>query len=262
MGKTPGKKGVIKIYEDQIEGRNPVLEALKSGRPINKIYIKKADHHGSLGKIIQTAKEQKIPVRELDPKGFDEMAKTQGHQGVIAAIAPRDYSTVEDILEQAESLGEAPFLIVVNELTDPQNLGSILRTADGFGAHGVIIPLHRSCGITPAVSKVSAGAAEYMKVARVTNIAQTLERLKENGLWIMGADSEGKDYYETDLTGPIALVIGGEDKGLGKLVKDRCDLLVRIPMKGRISSLNAAVAAAILGYDVLRQRNKKNGPKQ
>lgn len=251
--------GVIKIHEDQIEGRNPVLEALRAASPINKIYIKRGDRHGSLKRILQEARDQKIPVREIDGKGFEEMAKTKGHQGIIATIAPRDYSTVEDILQYAESRKEDPFVIVINELTDPQNLGSILRTADGLGVHGVIIPLHRSCGITPAVSKVSAGASEYIKVARVTNIAQTLEKLKERGLWVMGADADGKDYYSVDLTGPIALVIGGEDRGLGKLVKERCDLLVRIPMRGKISSLNAAVAAAILGYDVLRQRFNKNG---
>lgn len=248
------------IYEDQIEGRNPVLEALRADTPINKIYIKKGDRHGSLKQIIRVAREKKIPVREIDVKAFGEMAKTQGNQGVIATVAPRDYSTVEDILQYAESLGEDPFVIVVNELTDPQNLGSILRTADGLGAHGIIIPLHRSCGITPAVIKVSAGASEYVKVARVTNLAQTLDKLKEKGLWVMGADAQGKNYYEVDLTGPIVLVIGGEDRGLGHVVKDRCDLLLRIPMRGNINSLNAAVAAAILGYDVLRQRLMKHGP--
>ena len=182
------------------------------------------------------------------------MATTSGHQGVLAKVASRDYVSVEDILKVARDSGEAPFIIILNELTDPQNLGSILRTAEGLGVHGIIIPKHRACGITPTVAKISSGAVEYVRVARVTNIARTIDELKKEGLWIIGADMDGKNYFEVDLTGPVALVIGGEDKGLGKLVKKKCDILVKIPLRGRITSLNAAIAASILGYDILRQR--------
>lgn len=187
------------------------------------------------------------------------MATTSGHQGVLAKVASRDYVSVEDILKVARDSGEAPFIIILNELTDPQNLGSILRTAEGLGVHGIIIPKHRACGITPTVAKISSGAVEYVRVARVTNIARTIDELKKEGLWIIGADMDGKNYFEVDLTGPVALVIGGEDKGLGKLVKKKCDILVKIPLRGRITSLNAAIAASILGYDILRQRLVKNG---
>ncbi len=187
------------------------------------------------------------------------MAKTAGHQGILAKVASKDYYSVEDILKTARDLDEDPFILILNELTDPQNLGSIIRTADGMGAHGIIIPKNRACGITPTVAKISSGAVEYIKVARVTNIARTIDELKKEGLWIIGADAEGKNYFEVDLTGSIALVIGGEDKGLGKLVKQKCDILVRIPLRGRITSLNAAVAASILGYDILRQRITSHG---
>lgn len=245
---------MIKISEDQIEGRNTVLEALESGRSINKIFIKKGERHGAISQIINNAKKLGVPLQQIEDSAFSSMAKTSGHQGVLAKVAPKGYDSVEDILEYARSLKEAPFILILNELTDPQNFGSILRTADGLGVHGVIIPKHRACGITPAVAKVSSGAIEYVKIARVTNVARTIDDLKKEGLWVVGADASGKNYFEVDLTGPMALVIGGEDKGLGKLVKEHCDLLVRIPLRGRISSLNAAVAASILGYDILRQR--------
>jgi 23S rRNA (guanosine2251-2'-O)-methyltransferase len=205
------------------------------------------------------AKESRIPVHEMEDKIFLSMAETLNHQGVIAKVAPKSYSSVDDILKSARDLKQDPFILILNELTDPQNLGSILRTVECLGAHGVIIPKHRACGITPTVAKVSSGAVEYVKIARVTNIARTIEELKKEGLWIIGADIEGKDYFKVDLTGPIALVIGGEDKGLGKLVKEKCDLLVRIPLRGKITSLNAAVAASILGYDILRQRIESHG---
>jgi 23S rRNA (guanosine2251-2'-O)-methyltransferase len=250
---------VIDIRHDRIEGRNAVMEALRSGRHVNKIYIKKGERHGSIFKILDMAKKAGIPVQEIEAGAFYSVVQTPGHQGVVAVVSPGEYATVDDILEYAAELKEDPFIMVLNELTDPQNLGSILRTADCLGVHGVIIPKHRACGITPAVVKVSAGAAEYVKVARVTNIPSTLEELKRRGLWIYGADAEGGDCYEADMTGPAALVIGGEDRGLGKLVKERCDILVRIPMKGRVNSLNAAVAAAILGYDIMRQRKMKHG---
>ena len=250
---------MIKINEDQIEGRNPVWEALRANRPINKIYIKKGEHRGKITAIIDRAKKTGIPMLEIDEDTFLSMAQTPGHQGVLAKAASKNYSSVEDILKRARELNEDPFIIILNELTDPQNFGSILRTADGLGAHGVIIPKHRACGITPAVAKVSSGAVEYVKVARVTNIARTMDELKKEGLWIIGADIDGKNYLEVDLTGPVSLVIGGEDKGLGRLVKQKCDFLVRIPLRGRITSLNAAVAASILGYDILRQRLTNHG---
>jgi len=250
---------MVKISYDQIEGRNSVWEALQAGRSINKIYIKKGEHRGLILDIINKARDLKIPLSEIDEGAFLSMAKTSGHQGVIAKVALRDYASLEDILEAAQDLQEPPFILILNELTDPQNLGSILRTADGLGVHGVIIPKHRACGITPTVAKISSGAVEYVKVARVTNIARTIDELKEQGIWIVGADMDGKNYFEVDLTGPVALVIGGEDKGLGKLVKKKCDILVKIPLRGKMSSLNAAVAAAILGYDILRQRLERYG---
>ncbi|HHX22989.1 MAG: 23S rRNA (guanosine(2251)-2'-O)-methyltransferase RlmB [Tepidanaerobacteraceae bacterium] len=247
------------MSENQIEGRNTVLEALRSDREIHKIFVKKGERHGAILKILKMAKESRIPVHEMEDKIFLSMAETLNHQGVIAKVAPKSYSSVDDILKSARDLKQDPFILILNELTDPQNLGSILRTVECLGAHGVIIPKHRACGITPTVAKVSSGAVEYVKIARVTNIARTIEELKKEGLWIIGADIEGKDYFKVDLTGPIALVIGGEDKGLGKLVKEKCDLLVRIPLRGKITSLNAAVAASILGYDILRQRIESHG---
>lgn len=250
---------MVKISDGQIEGRNSVWEAMQSGRPIDKIYIKKGEHRGFIIDIINKAKKLKIPLLELDEGTFLSMATTLGHQGVLAKVASKDYVGVDDILKSARDLGEAPFILILNELTDPQNLGSILRTAEALGVHGVIIPKHRACGITPTVAKVSSGAVEYVNVARVTNIARTIDELKKEGLWIIGADMDGKNYFEADLTGPVALVIGGEDKGLGKLVKKKCDMLIKIPLRGKITSLNAAVAASILGYDILRQRLESNG---
>lgn len=252
---------MIKIYNNQIEGRNAVLEAIRAGRPIKKIYVKKGEYRGVIIDIIDRAQKSGIPLLEIDEGTFLSMAKTSGHQGILAKATSKGYYSVVDILKSARDFNEEPFILILNELTDPQNLGSILRTADGLGVHGVIIPKHRACGITPTVSKVSSGAVEYVKVARVTNIARTIEELKKEGLWIIGADADGEDYFEVDLTGPVALVVGGEDKGLGRLVKERCDILARIPLRGRITSLNAAVATAILGYDILRQRITRHGQK-
>ncbi len=245
---------MVQINEDQIEGRNSVREALQAGRPISKIYIKKGEYRGTIKNIIDTAKRLGVPLVEIDEDAFLSMVKTSGHQGILAKATPKDYDSIESMLENARKLKEDPFILILNELTDPQNLGSILRTADGLGAHGVIIPKHRACGLTPTVAKVSSGAIEYIKVARVTNISRTIDRLKKEGLWVIGAHIDGKNYFEIDLTGPIALVVGGEDKGLGRAVKKNCDILAKIPLRGRINSLNAAVATAILGYDILRQR--------
>ncbi|MDI3481096.1 MAG: rRNA (guanosine2251-2-O)-methyltransferase [Tepidanaerobacteraceae bacterium] len=249
---------MIDIQKERIVGRNAVLEAMLAGRPIHKIYLKKGERHGAIFRIMELAREKGILLSEVDAETFYHMAGSMNHQGVCAVASPREYVEVEDILNYAAGLKEAPFVMVLNEITDPQNLGSIIRTADCFGIHGIIISKNRACGITPTVAKVSAGAAEYIKIARVTNIASTLEELKKRGLWVMGADSDGKTCFEVDLTGPIALVIGGEHKGLGKLVREKCDMLIRIPMKGHIGSFNAAVAASILGYDITRQRLLKN----
>jgi len=252
---------VIDIQKVQIEGRNAVMEAVLAGRPIYKIYLKKGERHGVIFKIMQLARGKGIPLSKVDADAFYAMVRTSGHQGICAVVSPREYVRVDDILNYAGSLKQDPFIIVLNELTDPQNLGSIMRTADCLGVHGIVISKNRACGLTPTVVKVSAGAAEYVRIARVNNIASTLEDLKKRGLWVMGADSEGKDCFDADLTGPIALVVGGEDKGLGRLVREKCDLLIRVPMKGHIGSLNAAVAASILGYDIARQRLMKNAVK-
>jgi 23S rRNA (guanosine2251-2'-O)-methyltransferase len=249
---------VIGIQKERIMGRNAVLEAMLAGRPIYKIYLKKGERHGAIFRIMELAREKGILLSEVEVDAFYKMAGFSGHQGVCAVVSPTQYVEVNDIINYAGDLKEDPFLLVLNELTDPQNLGSVIRTADCLGVHGIVIPKNRACGVTPAVVKVSAGAVEYMKIARVTNIASTLEHLKKRGLWVMGADGDGKNCFDVDLTGPVALVIGGEDRGLGRLVREKCDMLIRIPMKGHIGSFNAAVAASILGYEIMRQRLSKN----
>lgn len=246
------------MAEDKLEGRNSVLEALKAGRTINKLFVSKGDREGSVRQIIALAKDKKIIVQEVERAKLDSMSSTHSHQGVIAFVAAKDYVEVDDILEIAEQRGEAPFIIILDEITDPQNLGSILRTADAVGAHGVIIPKRRAIGLTATVSKASAGAVEHVAVSRVTNIAQTIEYLKKKNIWVAGADISGdRAFYEADLRGPVALVIGSEGEGIGKLVLEKCEFIVNIPMKGKISSLNAAVAGAIMMYEILKQRAKK-----
>lgn len=242
---------------DRLEGRNPVLEALKSDRPINKIVVSKGDKEGSIRQLIALAREKGIVVQETDRSNLDKVSITHAHQGVIAYVAIKDYVEVDDILEAAASKGEPPFIIILDGITDPQNLGSILRTADAVGAHGVIIPKRRAVGLSSVVSKASAGAVEYVPVARVTNIAQTIEYLKKNNIWVIGTDQSGREaFYEADLKGALALVVGSEGEGMGKLVTEKCDIVVNIPMKGKISSLNAAVAGAIVMYEISRQRGK------
>lgn len=238
---------------DVIEGRNPVLEALKSGRTINKILVSKGEKHGSLREILKIAKEKGLVIQEVDKKKLDSLAQSNNHQGIIAMVAPHSYVEVEDILARAQAKGETPFLLLLDGIEDPHNLGSILRSADGAGVHGVIIPQRRAVALTAVVAKTSAGAIEHVPVARVTNIVQTIEDLKKKGVWVAGAHMEGNLYTETKLTGPLALVIGGEGKGIGRLVKEKCDFLVSIPMLGQVSSLNAAVAASLLLYEVVRQ---------
>lgn len=247
-----------KEIEDKIEGRNSVIEALKSNRTINKILVSKGDKEGSIKKIIALAKEKKVIIQEVLKQKLDEISKTKSHQGVIAFVSPYSYVEVCDILEDARKKGEEPFIIILDEIEDPHNFGAILRTANAVGAHGVIIPKRRAAAISAVVSKASAGAVEYVNVARVTNIANTIDYLKENGVWIYGIEASGKSkFYETDLKGSVALVIGSEGRGIGKLVAKKCDYLLNIPMKGEITSLNASVAGAVVMYEVLKQREEK-----
>lgn len=239
----------------RLEGRNPVVEALRSGRTIEKILIAKGSQEGPIKWIKAMAKDKGIVVNEVERVRLDNISETQSHQGVIAIVSPYKYVEVDDILAYAQEKAEQPFIVVLDEIYDPHNLGSILRTAEACGVHGVIISKRRAVGLTPTVAKASAGAIEYVKVAKVTNITQTLKYLKDKGIWVAGADMDGeKSYFEEDMTGPIALVIGSEGSGIGKLVKENCDFLVKLPMKGKISSLNASVAGAVMMYEILRQR--------
>lgn len=243
------------IDENRLEGRNPCLEALKSGRPINKIFILKGEKEGSLRQIISIAKERGIVVQEVDRQALDRMAATRAHQGVIALVAAKEYVDVDYILRIAEDKGEPPFIIILDEITDPQNFGSILRTAESVGVHGIIIPKRRSVSLDSVVAKASAGAVEYVPVARVSNLNSTIEYLKKCGVWIIGTEMKsGTVFYKADLSGSIALVIGSEGAGIGRLIKEKCDIMVNIPMKGSISSLNAAVAGSVILYEIFKQR--------
>lgn len=239
---------------DVIAGRNPVIEALRSGRAIDSILIVKGELNGSVKVIAAKARSMKIPVKEVDKKKLDLMCGGAVHQGVAAIAAIKEYSTVDDIFELAESRKEPPFIIVLDEIEDAHNLGAIIRTAECAGAHGIIIPKRRAVGLNYTVGKTSAGAYEYMPVARVTNIPTVLDELKERGCWIYGADMDGTVYAENDLKGAAALVIGSEGNGLGRLVREKCDVILSLPMCGRINSLNASVAAGILMYEFTRQR--------
>ncbi|SHJ31463.1 23S rRNA (guanosine2251-2'-O)-methyltransferase [Lutispora thermophila DSM 19022] len=244
-------------YINLIEGRNPVLEALKSGREIDKLFVQSGQLEGSIKQIIAIARDKNILIKEVDKAKLDKMSKTKSHQGVIASAALYKYYEVDDILDIAKEKGEDPFIVILDEITDPQNLGSILRSCDAAGVHGVIIPKRRAASLTPIIGKISAGAVEYVPVAKITNINQTMSYLKEKGLWIAGADASGETYYEKDLTGPLALVVGSEGKGLGRIVKENCDFIVGIPMSGNISSLNAAVSCAVLIFEAKKQRLKQ-----
>jgi 23S rRNA (guanosine2251-2'-O)-methyltransferase len=239
---------------DIIAGRNPVTEALRSGRAIESILVAKGERSGSVVAIIAKAKKKNIPVKDVDQKKLDFLAKGINHQGIVAQCAVKEYSTVEDIFANAESKGENPFIIVLDKIEDPHNLGAIIRTAECAGAHGVIIPERRSAGLSYTVEKTSAGALEYMPVARVKNINTTLEKLKEKGLWIYGADMDGENYKNVDFASSVALVIGNEGKGISPLVAKQCDVIVSLPMKGKINSLNASVAAGILMYEIASKR--------
>ena len=242
-------------YNDQIEGRNAVLEYLESGKDINKILITKGEKHGSINKIIAIAKERKIIISELERSKLNQIAQTENNQGVIAIDPPYDHCEVEDILEVAKKRQEEAFILILDGIEDPHNLGSIIRTAETAGVHGIIIPKRRACSINSTVSKVSAGAVQHMKIARVNNINETIKFLKQNDIWICGTDGQAKTYYfQQDFKMPIAIVIGSEGYGMSRLVKENCDFLVKIPMKGKITSLNASVSAGIVMYEATRQR--------
>ncbi len=241
--------------ENQLEGRNAVLEALRSGRDMEKLLVQKGNVEGMIKRIVAQAAEKGIVIQEVSRKKLDELSQTKNHQGVIAIVSAQNYAEVEDILAAAREKGEEPFLILLDGITDPHNLGAILRTAECAGVHGVIIPKRRSVGLNATVGKTSAGAIAYIPVARVTNLVKTMEQLKKEGLWFACADMGECDYFDANLKGPIGLVIGSEGEGVSRLVKENCDFTASIPMYGKISSLNASVAAALLMYEVVRQRN-------
>jgi len=241
--------------EGQLEGRNAITEALKAGRTIDKVFVAAGDTDRGLQRLAAQAKEAGAVVVPVDRRKLDQMSTTRSHQGIIALAAAHDYYTIDDLLEEAASRGETPLLVICDELSDPHNLGAILRSAECAGAHGIIIPKRRSVGLTATVAKASAGAVEYMKVARVTNINNAINDLKEKGVWVFGTAAEGSvPMYKADLTVPAAIVIGNEGDGMSQLVRKNCDCLVHIPMKGKISSLNASAAASILLYEAVRQR--------
>ncbi len=243
---------------DQVEGRNAVRELLNSGRDINKIFIQKGERHGSILEIIAKAKERKLLIQEVDKNKLDQMAQSDNHQGVIAIVPPYDYCDVDDILDYAKSKNENPFILILDGIEDPHNMGSIIRTAECCGVHGIIIPKRRSCSVNSTVNKTSAGAVEYMKIARVTNLNDTIKYLKENDVWIYGTDMNGSKYYTDEkYNGGVGIVIGSEGYGMSDLVKKNCDFLIKIPMKGKINSLNASVSAGIVMYEVMNQRLKK-----
>ena len=244
-----------KNYDDQVEGRNSVLELLESGKDINKIFVTRGEKHGSINKIIAIAKEKKVIIVEKDKRQMDEMAQNQNYQGVIAIVPPFEYCEIEDILEEAKSKNEEPFVLILDGIEDPHNLGSIIRTAETAGVHGIIIPKRRAAGVNSTVNKVSAGAVEHMKIARVTNISDSIQKLKDAGLWICGTDiNTDKYYYNQDLKGALGIVIGNEGSGISNKVKNNCDFLVKIPMKGKVTSLNASVSTGIIIYEALKQR--------
>ena len=241
-----------KRYEDHIVGRNAVMEALKSGRPLDSVLVARGERQGSIGAIVARCRENGIPVKETDSRKLDAMAHS--HQGVIAIAACKDYVTLEELFAAAEEKGEPPFFIVCDELEDPHNLGAILRTAEAAGAHGVVVPRRRSVGLTGAVYKASAGAVEYVPVARVANVTDAIKEMKKHGMWIYGLDMDGENWCSTDLTGAMALVVGSEGRGVSRLVRENCDFVLSLPMSGRINSLNASVACGIVLYEAARQR--------
>lgn len=244
---------------EQIEGRNAVLEAFRSGKCVDKLFILDGCQDGPVRTITREARKTDTIINYVSKERLDQLSETHAHQGVIAQVAAYDYSTVDEILARAEEKGEAPFLIILDNVEDPHNLGAIIRTANLAGAHGVIIPKRRAVGLTSTVAKTSAGAINYTPVAKVTNIVRTIEELKEKGIWFVCADMGGETMYDLDLTGPMGLVIGNEGEGVSRLVREACDFTASIPMKGDIDSLNASVAAGVLAYEIVRQRLAKAG---
>ena len=240
--------------ENKIEGRNAVLEALRAGKPIDKLYVQDGCPDGPVRTIIREAKKGDTIINYVKKERLDQLSETGHHQGVIAMAASYEYATVEDILEKAREKGEAPFIFVLDNIEDPHNLGAMIRTANLAGAHGVIIPKRRAVGLTPTVARTSAGAINYTPVAKVTNLKQTMEQLKKEGMWFVCADMDGTPYYQMDLKGPMGLVIGNEGEGVSRLIKETCDFVASIPMKGDIDSLNASVAAGVLAFEIARQR--------
>ena len=247
----------MRYKEFTIEGRNAVLEAFRSGKTIDKLFVLDGCQDGPVKSIIREAKKTDTIINFVDKERLDRLAGTGHHQGVVAQAAAYEYAEVEDILKAAKDKGEAPFIFILDEIEDPHNLGAIIRTANQAGAHGVIIPKRRAVGLTATVAKTSAGAINYTPVAKVTNISKTIEDLKKQGMWFVYADMDGTTMYDLNLTGPIGLVIGNEGSGVGRLVKEKCDFVASIPMKGDIDSLNASVAAGVLAYEIVRQRMTK-----
>lgn len=252
------EENYIKQREDLVEGRNAVIELLKSNKTIEQLFIANGKMEGSINKILGLAKDKGVIVKEVDRKKLDLMSETKAHQGVIAQITPFKYSTVDEILNYAKQKDEDPFIVILDELEDPHNLGSIVRTAELCGVHGIIIPKRRNVGVSATVYKASVGAIEYVKIAKVTNVNSTIDELKAKNIWVYGADINGEEYsYDTNFNGACAIVIGNEGKGISKLTKNKCDKLVKIPMIGKINSLNASVAGGIMMYEVLKGRIKK-----
>ena len=244
----------MRYEEFTIEGRNAVIEAYRAGRPIDKLFILDGCQDGPILTIKREAKAKQTPVKFVTKERLDQLSETGKHQGVVAYAAAYEYATVEEILDNARQKGEAPFLFLLDNIEDPHNLGAIIRTANLAGAHGVIVPKNRAAGLTAVVAKTSAGALNFTPVARVTNLAKTIEELKKEGIWFVCADMGGTTMYDLNLKGPIGLVIGNEGEGVGRLVKEKCDMIASIPMKGDIDSLNASVAAGVLAYEIVRQR--------
>ena len=254
MPRDKGPADVPELPDDLVAGRNAVMEMLKGSRSVNRLLVANGSSEGSMREIIALAKEKGINIQFYDRSKLDAMAPGIRHQGVLAQVPPVQYAELEDILQIARDRNEPPFIVLLDELEDPHNLGAILRTADAAGVHGVLIPKHRSCPLSATVAKTSAGAVEHVPVARIGNMVQTIKKLKKEGLWVAAADMDGTDYYDTDLTGSLLLVIGSEGQGVGRLIKEQCDFVVRIPMVGKINSLNASVAGSILMYEAMKQR--------
>ena len=252
-----GESASLDLPEDLVAGRNAVMEALKGTRSVNKLMIANGNNEGSIKEIIAVAKEKHINIQFVEKSKLDNMVRGIRHQGVVAQVAPVAYVELEDILQIARDKNEPPFIVLLDELEDPHNLGAILRSADAAGVHGVLIPKRRSCPLSATVAKTSAGAVEYVPVARIGNVVQTIRQLKDEGLWVAAADMDGTDYYEADLTGALLLIIGSEGHGVGRLVKEQCDFVVKIPMVGKINSLNASVAGSILMFEAMKQRRKQ-----